>query len=184
MKSKIILISIIILFAVINCSDENINNPIELNELSGIWEEEYDYNSSPWNDVVGLEIGDNNLKSRTVIKFEDNFVTVLTLPRISMYLVKNDSLIRGSLADTLYKGTYEIKKDTILMKLKGMSNQENIFYKNEDYQTFKYSYSIIDEALKIKVVLPYVEEGYAFISYSSFLWGYSYDKRNGKLHKK
>lgn len=85
----------------------------------------------------------------------------------------------------MYIGIYRIHNETLIINIKGASNQEDIYYKIEKDSTFMFVLVLYKNAFKLDLVIPPSKDPYAIpLFVSSFIWGHSFDQSKGIFVKK
>lgn len=159
------------------CSDPNSDERSD-NPLIGKWYEAFSWVNTL--DCVTFE-GETDcpeIQESSTIEFSENSFEVKILPPNRTFIVEEDTLYVGWSGDTMYSGTYEIIKDTIVFNIEDENHPRKMRYwwQND-------SLGLANISGRELVVMDGDTSYLATFTMASFVWGNAWMKTFGVFER-
>ncbi len=178
---RLLSVLVILTFISVCGCTESANEPKLLKPIEGVWEESYEYETPPW-EYFGSET--QSISGKTSFTFNGNEVKIKILPSTRAFGFDSLGHVKTMLkVDTVYIGNYSLSKDTLILKIKGFSNQDNFLHRFDTLITKKYKWKISNDTLNIKFI-PFTQDSFAVVPLGDWLWAGSHQKASGKFTRK
>ncbi len=175
---KRLLMILFMLALITGCKDEEITQPENENKLLGKWSETYEWKSVNDINILPEDNGSgeskDNERTSTIIFDEDGY-TLRVDPPVAYIKIENNKEITTYSDDTLYTGKYEIKGDIVKL-FHGESKKEFWFGFNEQGDSLRLIMN--EDYISVDVI-----DTVCFVTMSSFIWGNSIGKYDGRFAK-